>query len=44
LQTLCLIERQIDELMHGAMLGSVGHHTNVNLWVSRDSLVQKELP
>jgi hypothetical protein len=38
LQTLCLIERQIDELMHGAMLGSVGHYNNIRLWASEDNL------
>lgn len=37
LQTLCLVERQIDEIMHGSMLGSVGHHENVKLWASQSN-------
>lgn len=38
LQALCLIERQIDDIMHGAMLGEANHQSSVNLWLSQNNL------
>ena len=35
LQALCLIERQLDEIMHGSMLGEVDHQATVNLWLTQ---------
>ena len=37
LQALCLIERQLDEIMHGSMLGGMDHQSTVNLWLSQNS-------
>jgi len=34
LQAVCLIERQLDEIMHGSVLGAADHQDSVNLWVS----------
>jgi len=34
LQALCLIERQLDEIMHGSMLGSANHQSTLELWLS----------
>jgi len=34
LQAICLIERQLDEIMHGSVLGAVDHQDSVNLWIS----------
>lgn len=34
LQALCLIERQLDEIMHGSMLGASDHQASVELWLS----------
>jgi len=34
LQALCLIERQLDEIMHGSMLGEAGHQQSIELWLS----------
>lgn len=34
LQALCLIERQLDEIMHGSILGDAGHQSSVKLWLS----------
>ncbi len=34
LQALCLIERQLDEIMHGSMLGAMVHQSTVNSWLS----------
>lgn len=34
LQMLCLIERQLDEIMHGSILGDSGHQSSVELWLS----------
>jgi len=34
LQALCLIERQLDEIMHGSMLGEANHHQSIELWLS----------
>lgn len=34
LQALCLIERQLDEIMHGSMLGNAGHQSSIELWLS----------
>jgi len=34
LQAICLIERQLDEIMHGSMLGSIGQQSTVELWLS----------
>lgn len=34
LQALCLIERQIDEIMHGSMLGNASHQSTLELWLS----------
>ena len=34
LQAVCLIERQLDEIMHGSVLGAADHRDSVNLWVS----------
>lgn len=36
LQVLCLIERQLDEIMHGSMLGSSAYQSAVNFWLSED--------
>jgi hypothetical protein len=37
LQAVCLIERQLDEIMHGSMLGGMAHQSNVNLWLSQNA-------
>lgn len=37
LQALCLIERQLDEIMHGSMLGAMDHQATVNLWLSQNN-------
>lgn len=34
LQVICLIERQLDEIMHGTMLGAANHQDTVSLWLS----------
>jgi hypothetical protein len=34
LQAICLIERQLDEVMHGSILGAADHQDSVNLWLS----------
>lgn len=34
LQALCLIERQLDEIMHGSMLGNADHQATIELWLS----------
>jgi len=34
LQALCLIERQLDEIMHGSMLGDADHQQSIELWLS----------
>jgi hypothetical protein len=34
LQALCLIERKLDEIMHGSMLGDAGHQNSIELWLS----------
>lgn len=34
LQAVCLIERQLDEIMHGSMLGAMDHQASVKLWLS----------
>ena len=34
LQVLCLIERQLDEIMHGSMLGNADHQATIELWLS----------
>jgi len=36
LQVLCLIERQLDEIMHGSMLGAADHQATVSLWLSEN--------
>jgi hypothetical protein len=37
LQALCLIERQLDEIMHGSLLGAMDHQSTVKLWLSQNS-------
>jgi hypothetical protein len=34
LQAVCLIERQLDEIMHGSMLGTASHQSTLELWLS----------
>lgn len=34
LQVVCLIERQLDEIMHGSVLGAADHQESLNLWAS----------
>ncbi len=34
LQALCLIERQLDEITHGSMLGNADHQATIELWLS----------
>jgi hypothetical protein len=34
LQALCLIERQLDEIMHGSTLGNAGLQNSIALWLS----------
>jgi len=34
LEALCLIERQLDDIMHGSTLGAMDHQETVNLWLS----------
>jgi len=34
LRMLCLVERQMDEIMHGSVLGNPGYIRNVQLWLS----------
>lgn len=34
LQALCLIERQLDEIMHGSTLGEADHQQSIQLWLS----------
>jgi len=43
LQALCLIERQLDEIMHGSMLGEVDHQSTVNLWLSHAGINSSKL-
>jgi hypothetical protein len=37
LQALCLIERQLDEIMHGSVLGGMDHQSTVKLWLSQNN-------
>lgn len=34
IQALCLIERQLDEIMHGSTLGNVDHQSTLELWLA----------
>lgn len=42
LQALCLIERQLDEIMHGSMLGNAGHQSSIELWLSGNQIPNSE--